>query len=75
MENWISGSADRTRQHDAAMAFMTIKFTIKFTSQLWLQLVTCDRVTYGNTPYGPIVAVFLGNLGEYENVDRYVNYH
>ena len=23
MENWISGAADRTRQHDAVMGFIT----------------------------------------------------
>ena len=27
MDNWIFGAADRTRQHDADMAFTTIKFT------------------------------------------------
>ena len=68
MENSISGAADRTWQHDAVMAFIN--------GYLWPRQVTCDRVTYANTPYGPIVAAFSWlNLGEYENVDRYVNYH
>ena len=52
MENWISGAADRTRQHDAVMAFIN--------GHLSPQQVTCDHATYANTPYGPIVAAFFG---------------
>ena len=30
MENWISGTAGRTRQQGAAMAFLTIKLRVNF---------------------------------------------
>ena len=56
----IFGAADKTQQHGAVMAFITIKFS----GHLWPQQVTCPHVTYmyGNTPYRPIVAAFLVEL-------------
>ena len=63
MENWISGAADRERQHNAVMAFIN--------GHLWPQQVTCDRVTYANTPYGPIVAAFLGRT--WENMKTWID--
>ena len=60
MENWISGAADRIWQHDAVMAFIFDP-----------QQVTCDRVTYVNTPYGPIVAAVFGRT--WENMKTWID--
>ena len=56
MENWISGAEDRIRKQDAVKAFITVIFHP--------QQVTCDRVTYVNTPYGHIVAAVFGRTLE-----------